>query len=226
MDDKVIFWDFDGTLSHPNRSFATALRLALTDLGYPVDADADAFLQEAYPWRSPLEDHTAEVGEDWWQALFARLDAYCRRQGVPWQTLPRVHSRVREILTAVDNYGLYEDTLATLKACADKGYVQYLLTNNYPEIVDVAGSLGITSFLKDFFVSSHIGYDKPRRELYQHALTAAGQPAICYMVGDNPVADIAGAKAAGIRTIYVHNGPLPQADISVDCLAAIPALLD
>ena len=32
----------------------------------------------------------------------------------------------------------------------------------------------------------------------------ANNPDVCYMVGDNPIADIDGAQKAGIKTILVH----------------------
>ena len=42
------------------------------------------------------------------------------------------------------------------------------------------------------------------------------------MVGDNPVADIAGAKAAGLISILVHKeGPCPEADFIFPTLAGI-----
>ena len=33
---KVLFWDFDGTLSYPNKSFSTALYTVLNENGYEV----------------------------------------------------------------------------------------------------------------------------------------------------------------------------------------------
>ena len=226
MCQKILFWDFDGTLSRPNRSFSSALYRAAADVGYSLDEDAAKnILQNAYTWRSPFQDHTAEVGEAWWNGLFDRLDGFCREAGVPTDAFAAVHTRLREILTDVENYALYEDTVSTLKQCTEKGYVHYLLTNNYPEITDVVKKLGIAPYFTECIVSSHVGYDKPRQELYRHALEKAGYPSICYMIGDNPVADIDGAAAAGIRTIYVHSGALAKADYSIECLKRIPDLL-
>lgn len=42
-------------------------------------------------------------------------------------------------------------------------------------------------------------------EIFEYALHIAGNPEICYMIGDNPVADIQGGKGAGMKTILVHN---------------------
>ena len=51
--------------------------------------------------------------------------------------------------------------------------------------------------------SANIGYEKPHREIFQLALDIAGDPAAAWMVGDNVIADVMGAEAAGIKRILV-----------------------
>jgi hypothetical protein len=101
--EKVIFWDFDGTLSYPNCRFSSALTLAAAEVGYGFDATASTFLENAYPWKSPFADHTAAVGEGWWQALFDKVDAFCRGAGVAEADLPRIREKCRRILCNIDN---------------------------------------------------------------------------------------------------------------------------
>lgn len=69
-----------------------------------------------------------------------------------------------------------------------------------------------------YFLSSMIGYEKPRKELYSYAYEKAGRPAKAYMIGDNPVADMKGAKSVGMRTVLVHGrgGKYPDTDLSVE----------
>ena len=57
----------------------------------------------------------------------------------------------------------------------------------------------------------------PRIELFRHALHVAGSPDDSCMIGDNPVADIQGGKAAGMNTILVHQ----NGDGSAGCASAI-----
>ena len=45
----------------------------------------------------------------------------------------------------------------------------------------------------------------------------SANPEICYMVGDNPVADILGAKEVGMRTILVHSARGPSQDADHNC---------
>ena len=65
--------------------------------------------------------------------------------------------------------------------------------------------LGLNEYFDGCVVSALLGYDKPRREIFNYARKLAGNPARCIMVGDNPVDDIRGAKNAGFNTILVNN---------------------
>ncbi|MEV0734964.1 HAD-IA family hydrolase [Streptomyces sp. NPDC050549] len=51
--------------------------------------------------------------------------------------------------------------------------------------------------------SSLIGREKPHRRIFETALDLAGRPERVWMVGDNPVADIAGAEGPRIPGILV-----------------------
>lgn len=227
MAEKVIFWDFDGTLSLPNQSFFTALYSAVCQTGLEIDRTATIqFLENAYPWKTPMAHHADEVGENWWTTFYGKIDVFCRESGIPETALADIHNHFKQILADIHNYTLYEDTVYALKQCRKKGYQNYLLTNNYPEIIQNIEKLGITSYFTDFVVSSHVGYDKPRKELYEYAKKLAGNPSICYMIGDNPIADIRGGNDAGMQTIYVHNGWLADASFCVDRLSEIPELLE
>ena len=41
------------------------------------------------------------------------------------------------------------------------------------------------------------------------------------MVGDNPIADVKGGKAAGMKTVLVHKGYNAEADYSFDDLMSV-----
>ena len=76
--------------------------------------------------------------------------------------------------------------------------------------------------------SDEVGYRKPDREIFRLTLEAAGASAAeAAHVGDNPVADVAGARAAGLRGIHYapRGAPASDADLVVTDLAALPGLL-
>ena len=78
-------------------------------------------------------------------------------------------------------------------------------------------------YFSGYIISADVGFEKPRSEIFQYAISKADNPEICYMVGDNPVADIRGAKEAGMQTILVHsaNGPSQDADYNCEGLTEI-----
>lgn len=54
-------------------------------------------------------------------------------------------------------------------------------------------------------ISEAIGLRKPDPAIYLYACTQLGcSPSDCIFIGDNPIADIEGAKKVGMQTIYFH----------------------
>lgn len=76
---------------------------------------------------------------------------------------------------------------------------------------------------------------KPSRHMFLHAAAEIGlAPADLVMVGDDPMADICGAQAAGMRAVLVQTGKTQSdqltelslaADAVIPSLAALPGLL-
>ncbi|HEY8861084.1 MAG TPA: HAD family hydrolase [Candidatus Limnocylindria bacterium] len=80
--------------------------------------------------------------------------------------------------------------------------------------------------------SSHdVGWRKPHRAMFDRALElAAVRPGEAFMVGDNPIADVRGAQAVGIRAVLRRTGayPLPpdvHPDAVIDHLSELPAIV-
>jgi len=202
---KALFWDFDGTLSWPNNSFSTALETALQRNGYTIPGEkAVRFLETAYSWKNPQEIYPGKTGCQWWDGLFGKIRSFCAENYVDPKDMDSICSSFREILTDVSNYCLYPDTAETLQEFLNRGYRNYLVTNNYPEITENLKKLGIAHFFDGLVVSSHIGFEKPREEFFEYAKSLAGYPQVCCMIGDNPKADILGGKGAGWLTVAVH----------------------
>lgn len=64
---------------------------------------------------------------------------------------------------------------------------------------------GLRRFFYDVFVSDDIGYEKPDRLFFEEILRRAGvAPGEALMIGDSLSADIFGAAAAGIDTIWYN----------------------
>jgi len=91
--------------------------------------------------------------------------------------------------------------------CKGTGLAVVLVTNTLSrgdaEVLRDWQRLGLADAI-DGIVSSHdAGWRKPHRAMFDRALElAAVEPGDAFMVGDNPIADVRGAQALGIRAVF------------------------
>jgi FMN phosphatase YigB (HAD superfamily) len=100
--------------------------------------------------------------------------------------------------------------LATLR---DAGWRIGIVTNGpMPQQSDKAVRLGLLPLVDGFCASGELGIEKPDRRIFDEAIRrcATSFPS-CevdahWMVGDAGMADVAGARAVGLRSIWIHRG--------------------
>ncbi len=89
--------------------------------------------------------------------------------------------------------------------------------------------LGVTDYFDVILISEIEGMRKPQPEIFDRAISRLGSSAqTSVFVGDNPEADITGAKNAGMRTIWkrsAHWVAAKDADATIDELSEITAIL-
>lgn len=118
-----------------------------------------------------------------------------------------------------DYLRLYDGVPAMLAALRAKGAKLYLVSNAQAIFTACEmRALGLEGAFDAVYLSSDYGCKKPdlrffRLPLEEHRL----DPARTIMVGNDPVCDAAGAKAAGLAALYVRSnlspdGPPPDAD--------------
>lgn len=223
---KALFWDFDGTLILPNESFLDALQHALKPFNYSVNPETiRIFLRSACPWYHPEKSYTDTTGVNWWDHFFESFEGFYMEHSIADSDREKINQLFKEYILNDKNYTVYPDADMVLHQCHGMGYKNYILTNNFPELAVIAKRIGLSKHIDDYIISTNIGFEKPRPELFQYALRIANVPDICYMIGDNPVADIQGGKQMGMKTIFVHKGICSEADYNCDDLKEIPALL-
>ena len=225
---RVLFWDFDGTLVRSDHLWRRCVHAALCrecpDSGISMDAIGE-HLHTGFPWHDPAADYTECCRQAWWPKMNVRFTKVFEALGVDEALARRAAMRVRELVLDASAYNPYEDAPATLARLQAAGWRHHLLSNNYPELWQVVEKLGMAPFFEGHTISGRIGFEKPRRELFEHALEAAGHPDACVMIGDNPHADLAGAKAVDIPCILVHAVPHPDALFNAASLSEIPKVL-
>lgn len=207
----MIFWDFDATLGERPGHWRGAVRDALTEVLGEHEFSTEQIageLMTGFPWHQPDLPHPQlSDPDDWWAHLATVLAAAVRRLGVPPRPAADAASRVRYQFTDPASWRLFDDTKAALDQLADLGWRHVVVSNHVPELPQILASLGLDGCFADVVNSAAIGYEKPHPMAFRIAMERAGQPECAWMVGDNPVADIAGATAVGLPAILVRTRP-------------------
>ena len=126
--------------------------------------------------------------------------------------------------------GLYDSCEAvdgafeTVRYLADR-YPLYVASNAfYAQQVNRLTLAGIIDCFKGIFVSEKLGCNKPSPQFFRKILDLAGvsDASRAVMVGDSLEADIIGAKAVGMRTIwFTKEKGSAHADLAIDALPTL-----
>lgn len=207
MAEGVVLWDFDGTLATREGMWRGCLVTALTAVapGHGVTgADVKPGLRDGFPWHRPEMGHPALSTPDaWWQALQPIfLNAYTQA-GVDADLAALAAQAVRTHYTDPACWMIFPDSVIALEQLSSAGWRHIVVSNHVPELDALLQALDLNTHFEGVVNSSLIGWEKPHRRMFEAAMERAGWPDRVWMVGDNPVADIAGAKAFGIPGILV-----------------------
>ena len=222
----VVFWDFDGTLVNSYQLWSGCAWRALQAV-YPHCPVTYIALRgqmlHGFPWHKPMEDYRHMRSEAWWPAMEQVFVAAYRTCGVPMDLAVRAAQGVRGQILQPHLYRLYPNAINALRACQQAGYTNVMLTNNYPEVFDIATALGLAPYFDGAVVSAVEGYEKPNPRLFGIAMDRYPARSYC-MVGDNPAADLAGAASVGIPCLLVHRTKTNAAPWLFD-LGQVPGLV-
>ncbi|WP_432021561.1 HAD family hydrolase [Streptomyces sp. 1222.5] len=96
-----------------------------------------------------------------------------------------------------------------LEGLRSEGWTIGIATNGAGDIQRAKlAATGLAPLFDGICVSGEVGVRKPERCLFEAAAAECGASLSAggWMVGDNPETDIGGARAAGLRTLWVANG--------------------
>src|SRR5579859_3721429 len=123
-----------------------------------------------------------------------------------------------------DSRMLFDDTLSTLAALKERGYLLGVVTNRHyggePFHEDLR-EMGLLDYieLRHMAISADLGIRKPNPDIFLHALNSLGvSPGEAVMVGDSLRGDITGANRLKILSIW-----MPKTSLRADALAAMRA---
>ena len=228
--ERVLIWDFDGTLAHRRGETGWSILLAeALDAEEPGHGrSAETFrphLREGFPWHRPEVAHPELCEpEAWWRSVRPVLSqAYEATGYAPARALELADAARRLYVDPEVGWALFDDTLPALERLSQAGWTHAILSNHVPELRQIVAGLGLDGVVAFISCSAETGYEKPHAQSYASVLEAL-RPAQAWMVGDNVVADVLGAEALGIPAVLVRR-PDGRAERYADSLVDVEPFL-
>lgn len=193
----------------------------------PLDFDAvRPFMQSGFPWHEPDREYPVRPAEEWWDALLPLFTGAFGGCGFGHEEACALAAKVRPVYTDVREWSVFDDTLDTLRDLRAAGWRHAVLSNHVPELGSLIEGLQLMPLLDCVVNSAETGFEKPHRRAYEIVLKAMGVSVAndSTMLGDNVVADVIGAEAAGLRGILVRTDD-PRASRRAANLHAVRAFL-
>jgi putative hydrolase of the HAD superfamily len=206
---RVILWDFDGTLAERPGLWGACLleTLDAEEPGHSATVEQlRPYLRQGFPWHTPDVAHPElSDPERWWARVGVVLTAAYEGVGIERERAAAIARRAAtRYADASHGWRLYPETLAVLGELRGHGWRHAILSNHIPELPALCDGLGLSALIEVVITSAAIGYEKPHAHAFAIARKRCGEPTELWMVGDNPVADVAGAEAVGIPAILVR----------------------
>ena len=182
-----------------------------------LDLD-NTVLDRAGAFRAWAEEFLAELGapaEDVEWLVSIDADGLTDR----WDVADALRDRYRLRVSSIDLVeALHEGVVAysrldPLVACAlriadDAGWVPVLVTNGVTRQQDAKiRRTGLDRYVADWVISEEAGVSKPNPRIFAMAAQKARMRLHgAWVIGDSPEADIGGAAAMGLPSVWLHRG--------------------
>lgn len=207
--DKIIFWDFHGTLAFNDYMFSKALYKVLIRNEAKTRIIIDDIKKKpmkGFPWQDHDKEylHLTESSAWWENAENIFIECY-KELGLSGEQAVIYAKQVRKEFIKVDEFILYEDTIETLSYFKEKGYTNIILSNHIPELPEIVDGLKLSSYFLECISSANVGYEKPNPKIYEYALEKYKKTKDVWMVGDSIIADVRGAENVGIKGVLVRS---------------------
>lgn len=210
----LLLLDLDNTLIDRDAAFRDAVAAFLAEHGLP-DADLSWVATVDAGGYTPRHEVATALTDRYGDAVPA--------------------AAVRSLLDtgAADRVVLAQSCREALKRARSGGWTTVIVTNG--RITQQEAKLhntGLDRLVQGWVVSEGIGHKKPEPEIFRAAAATVGAALPgAWVVGDSPHADIAGADALGLRSVWVANGRAWAEDsyrpthIAADVVAAIDRVI-
>jgi HAD superfamily hydrolase (TIGR01549 family) len=210
----LITFDFDGVLLHNN--YNELILDACRTLGLRWDPARERelvrFIHDYYGTGAALRDLTEHGREGFWAIANRRFTEALQAEGLTDEMIPQMIARIQQ----AEPLFYYETGIhELLHDLRDQGYRLAMLTNRDDRINEFGAEWGFIEHFDLIGTSQTVGKPKPEPDLFhyiaEHFNVAPGR---ALHIGDNPYADVVGARAAGWRCILIDPDDLfPDWDV-------------
>lgn len=212
---KDLIFDLYGTLVdiHTEESDLVWEKTALYFGFYGADYTADA-LHSAFA--AAMAQREAQAGQSYecfpeipFEQVMAQL---FRDKGVVDAEALGVNAAQLFRIASIEYLRLYPGVKEALASLRQKGYRLWLLSNAQQVFTAYElRYLGLWDAFDGVYLSSDYGCRKPDVRFFRMLLEEQHlNPAECLMIGNDRDTDIAGARAAGLNTLYLHTNLTPS----------------
>lgn len=214
---ELVFFDIGDTLIRVDPSWTGAYLAAATSWGLDVDGNA---LAAAF---------ARALGEGLWdapgpfeatpEASYQRIKQFDVRAMtlLGYSDLPdSFYRHLGRFFEQRAAWHVFPDAQPVLEALTAAGIRRAVISNWVWVLPELLHDLELAHHFEAIVASARVGYVKPQREIFAHAIELTGvRPDRAVHVGDNPDADVSGATALGIRPVLLDRaarfaGGLPE----------------
>lgn len=206
---KLIFWDFQGTLANNEWMISKALYKVLCKYEPYTEIGIEDFKKISlvgFPWQQPQKEHRHLTSSDaWWNHAEDILIKGYMELNISEEKATIYSKEIRRVLASGESFQIYEDTIEVLQYFMEKGYSNVILSNHIPELSKIVEELGLSPYIIDCISSANVGYEKPNPKIYYYALEKHSNYRELWMVGDSISADVRGPEHVGIKAVLVRS---------------------
>lgn len=144
-----------------------------------------------------------ERAASFWREYY--LEAF-RRAGLEHEpeVLSELAVRLNSWFNQPDQWQVYDDAWIALEEGRRRGLIQGVISDWGTDLLAILNALGLTQYFEFVVVSAVVGRAKPAPDVFEYALQrAAVTAAEAVYVGDSYIADVLGARGAGLLPVMV-----------------------
>lgn len=196
---QIVFFDAGGTLLEPRPAVGEVYARTGRKYGLDVDPEGVVAAFRAAFMGKKLDGRPQDRA--WWREVVDHTFEPFGQATDPDALFDDLYDH----FTHPSSWRLFSGAREVVSTLQDRGYRTGLLSNWDDRLPELLEGLGLLESFTPRVISYRVGVEKPHRRIYETALAEAGvAPEEALMVGDDWEADIVGARALGMRAVYVE----------------------